>query len=60
LVGTKMDLGFGISHEDIQEITNEYNIDYILISSKTGENFDYLIEKLKSMVYEPDPSHSES
>jgi small GTP-binding protein len=60
LVGTKVDLGSGISHEDIQEIANEYNIDYILISSKTGENFDKLIERLKTIVCEPSPLISES
>lgn len=50
LVGTKMDMGSGVSTEDIQEIANEYGIDYIRISSKTGENFDSLINKLKEIV----------
>ena len=37
---------------DIQEIADEYGIDYIQISSKTGENFDRLIERLKEIVCE--------
>ena len=49
LVGTKMDMGSGIPPEDIHEIAEEYGIDYIRISSKTGENFSQLIECLKSM-----------
>ena len=50
LVGTKMDMGSGIPFEEIQEIANEFGIDYIRISSKTGENFDELIDRLKSIV----------
>ena len=52
LVGTKIDVGTSISNEDIQEVANEYGIDYVLISSKTGENFDSLIEMLRSIVCE--------
>jgi small GTP-binding protein len=60
LVGTKIDLGFGILHEEIQDLANEFNLDYVLISSKTGENFEELISKLKVMVCEPFAVHSES
>jgi small GTP-binding protein len=52
LVGTKMDMGCGIPCEEIEEIANEYGIDYIRISSKTGENFDRLIDRLKRIVCE--------
>lgn len=60
LVGTKIDMGFGIPLEDIKEIADEYNIKYILLSSKTGENFDQLIEHLKDLVCEPDFHQAES
>jgi GTP-binding nuclear protein Ran len=53
LVGTKLDMGSGIPKEDIQEIAEEYGINYILISSKTGENFSQLIDHLKSICCEP-------
>jgi small GTP-binding protein len=52
LVGTKMDIGSSIPSEDIQEIADEYGIEYVRISSKTGENFDRLIERLKEIVCE--------
>lgn len=52
LVGTKVDMGFGISLEDIKEVANGYSIDYVLVSSKTGENFNQLIDRLKDMVSE--------
>jgi len=52
LVGTKMDIGSGIPNEDIREIAEEFGMDFILISSKTGENFDQLIDRLKSIVCE--------
>jgi small GTP-binding protein len=50
LVGTKLDIGSGIPCEDIQEIADEYGLEFILISSKTGENFPQFIERLKAMV----------
>jgi len=58
LVGTKMDKGSGIPKEDIQEIAEEYGIDFILISSKTGENFSYLMDRLKSMCCDLDYNES--
>ena len=54
LVGTKLDIGSKIPDEDIQEIAEEYGLDFIIISSKTGENFDTLIAKLKGIVCESD------
>ena len=54
LVGTKLDIGSKIPDEDIQEIAEEYGLDFIIISSKTGENFDILIAKLKGIVCESD------
>ena len=50
LVGNKLDLGSVITCDDVQEVADEYGIEFIMISSKTGENFDKLIEKLKVMV----------
>jgi small GTP-binding protein len=58
LVGTKMDMGSGIPYEDIQEIANEFGIEYVLISSKTGENFDLLIDRLRNIICEPEFSES--
>lgn len=52
LVGTKMDMGSGIPWDDIQEVADEYGIDHILISSKTGENFDNLVDRLKEIIRE--------
>jgi hypothetical protein len=52
LVGTKLDMGSGIPSEDIQEIADEYGIDFILLSSKTGENFPQLIDRLKILCCE--------
>jgi small GTP-binding protein len=52
LVGTKLDMGTPIPCEDIQEIADEYGLEFILLSSKTGENFDNLITKLKEIVCE--------
>lgn len=52
LVGNKLDMGAEISCDEVQELANEYNMDFIMVSSKTGENFDKLIEKLRVMVSE--------
>jgi len=58
LVGTKIDMGSGIPIEDIQEIADDYGIDYILLSSKTGENFSQLIDRLKSICCETNDNES--
>ncbi|MBN2229823.1 MAG: GTP-binding protein [Candidatus Thorarchaeota archaeon] len=52
LVGTKLDMGSGIPIEDIKEVATEYGVPYILLSSKTGENFDLLVQHLKELVCE--------
>jgi small GTP-binding protein len=52
LVGTKLDVGSCIADEDIQQIADDLGIDYILISSKTGENFPQLVDQLQVMVGE--------
>ena len=52
LVGTKLDVGNPIPCEEIQEIAQEYGLEFILISSKTGENFDTLLNRLKGIVCE--------
>lgn len=53
LVGNKLDMGLGISSDDVKELADEFGIEFILVSSKTGENFEELIDKLKIMVTEP-------
>ncbi len=60
LVGNKIDMGFGIPLEDIQEIAEEYGIKYILISSKTVENFEQLLEYLRDILSESDFHQVES
>jgi small GTP-binding protein len=50
LVGTKHDLGLAIPQEDIQTVADHYGLDYMLVSSKSGENFDLLCQRLKSMT----------
>ena len=52
LVGTKLDIGTKIPCVDIQEIADEYGLEYVLISSKTGENFSLLMQQLKGMICE--------
>jgi hypothetical protein len=53
LVGNKLDLGQGVSCEEVQELADEFGIDFILVSSKTGENFDTLIDRLGTIISEP-------
>ena len=50
LVGNKTDIGQTIACEEIQEYANEYGIDHILVSSKTGDNFDTLLERVTEMI----------
>ena len=54
LVGTKLDMGSGIPIKDIEELADEYSIDYILVSSKTGANFNQLVDRLKEIVCDPE------
>lgn len=50
LVGTKIDIEKAMDEERIFEHVEEIGLDCILISSKTGENFDTLVSKIKEMV----------
>jgi len=50
LVGTKADVEGAICDEEISERAKDLGVDYVLISSKTGENFDKLLDKLQEMV----------
>lgn len=50
LVGNKTDVGQSISCEEIQEAADEFGIEYMLVSSKTGQNFDVLLERVAEMV----------
>lgn len=52
LVGNKVDMGQSISYEEIEETAKEYGIEYMLVSSKTGENFETLLERVAKMVSE--------
>ena len=54
LVGTKLDMGSGIPCEEIQEIAEEYGMEFVRISAKTGENFPHLVSLLEKMCCEPD------
>ncbi|MBD3408380.1 MAG: GTP-binding protein [Candidatus Lokiarchaeota archaeon] len=52
LVGNKSDLSCEVSDSDIDEISKRYNMPWLKVSSKTGENIDKLegliIETIKS------------
>jgi small GTP-binding protein len=50
LVGTKLDAGILVPCNDVEDLATEFGIDYMMVSSKTGENFDLLIDRLKDMV----------
>jgi small GTP-binding protein len=50
LVGTKIDVGGSISDEEISSFAKELNLAYVTVSSKTGQNFDVLIEKLHNIL----------
>ncbi len=50
LVGTKIDVEGAIREDDIEEYAEKIGVEYILISSKTGENFENLVNKIQEMV----------
>jgi small GTP-binding protein len=52
LVGTKIDVEDAIDEEDIKEYADSLGIDYILVSSKTGENIEKLLDKIQTMINE--------
>ena len=52
LVGTKIDTEDAIDEEDVKEYADSLGIDYILVSSKTGENIEKLLDKIQIMINE--------
>ncbi len=52
LVGNKLDLGLSFAEDEVKARAEELNIPYILLSAKTGENFDQfqsiLIERIRN------------
>ena len=50
VVGTKIDTGETMDLDEIESCASEMGIEYVLVSSKTGENFDILIEKLQRIL----------
>ena len=52
LVGTKIDVEDAIDEEDVKEYAQSLGIDYILVSSKTGENVEKLLDKIQIMINE--------
>jgi small GTP-binding protein len=50
LVGTKMDMDKRMDIKEIEEYTTNLDMDYVLVSSKTGENFDLLHNKLQEIL----------
>ncbi len=50
LVGTKIDASVQVSFEDIRELAEELGIDFIAVSSKTGENMDGLVDRLARIL----------
>jgi small GTP-binding protein len=52
LIGNKVDEGISVPEEFIQNRSNELGINYILISTKTGKNFDQLVDYLQKALRE--------
>ena len=50
LVGTKHDVEGAIPEEDVKEFAESLGIEYILVSSKTGENVDKILDKIQSII----------
>ncbi|MHA2142851.1 MAG: Rab family GTPase [Candidatus Thorarchaeota archaeon] len=50
LVGTKIDLPCVVSTEDLQEQAEKLGIHSVMVSSKTGKNFDELVNLLCHMI----------
>lgn len=50
LVANKMDAAVTVSEDDIREKADELGIPYILVSAKTGENFDCLTGMISKLV----------
>jgi small GTP-binding protein len=52
LVGNKIDEGVNVPEEEIQSKSNEIGIRHVLISTKTGKNFDELVVFLEDSLKE--------
>ena len=50
LVGNKADIGCEIPESEISEFAEKLGIDWIIISSKTGDNFQEIVNRLKQMI----------
>lgn len=50
LVGNKTDTGCEIPEDEIMEFAEKLGIDWILLSSKTGDNFQEIVDRLKEMI----------
>ena len=52
LIGNKVDEGVSVSTEQIQKKSDELGINHILISTKTGKNFNQLVNFLENTLSE--------
>ena len=50
LVGTKLDMDNSMDIKEIEEHATNLDMNYVLVSSKTGENFDLLHKKLQMIL----------
>ena len=50
LVGTKIDVEDANDEADVKEYAESIEIDYILVSSKTGKNIEKLLDKIQTMI----------
>jgi len=50
LVGTKLDMENSMDIQEIEEHATNLDMDYVLVSSKTGQNFDSLHKKLQEIL----------
>ncbi len=50
LVGNKIDVGNSVSEQDIKEFVDKHDLRYVIISSKTGENFKQLESLISEIV----------
>lgn len=51
LVGNKMDLESNVTEEDVELLAGKWDIPYILVSAKSGENFEKLEEWIQGVVH---------
>ncbi|MFW9814255.1 MAG: GTP-binding protein [Candidatus Thorarchaeota archaeon] len=50
LVGTKIDQPCVVTEEDISEMAEKLGVQFVMVSSKTGENLDELTELLRHIM----------